>query len=573
MAAARFRARLEQVLLTSCVTTTTAITKSKAPGTLTVTFPLPRVFLQAIISSSVDHIANCSIISLVLVSIALRKWGSSFSSFLAFSIPTIPFSGNMLDPVPEGAVFFLEWPMWARLALTIILTTAFVVKLRNWARDRSLERRALEEQAERGDMTLVNCLDEDIPFGIRALIEDPEVEGVWNAQTATSLHFDPARAPSSSQVAIKPIRYSSISSTSISDSTGLGLTPPDVLTPLTDTTAVADTSAESSSSKKGKTIVISYNGPCLHAEAADVVPGLAISEFVLNADFTDDGYTDGVSSMTKDEASPLSSKLQLRPVTNLPSSGTRKFVIGNRQRNIQGHQRPEVRSDLNPLERMEAHRRFHAAESGQLLPRNRRHTDMALTPALASSLSDSEDSDDSASRTLSWPARNGSMNLGKQFSRRAKRMEGPRPVPFRAFVDALPTAKPPPSAWTDKTQARVDAKIPPSAKTSETASNTSRHTPSSSRSSTSATATTSPTDSLSIANTRSRKINDGFEVLPAGTLEKGPKVKDFGTRHEDLDMRKKPKKLKKRPHSDSGSRRSSTESGRRSSDTFRLPIF
>ncbi|OAG39933.1 hypothetical protein AYO21_05806 [Fonsecaea monophora] len=573
MAAARFRARLEQVLLTSCVTTTTATTKSKAPGTSTLTFPLPRVFLRAIISSSADHIANCSIISLVLVSIALQKWGSSFSSFLAFSIPTIPFSGNMLDPVPEGAVFFLEWPMWARLALTIILTTAFVVKLRNWARDRSLERRALEEQAERGEMTLVNCLDEDIPFGIRALIEDPEVEGVWNAQTATSLHFHPARPSSSSQLAIKPIRCSSISSTSICDSTDLGLTPPDVLTPLTDTTAVADTSAESSSSKKGKTIVISYNGPYLRAEAADVVPGLAISEFVLNADLTDNGYADVVSSMIKDETSPLSSKLQLRPITNLPSPGTRKVVIGNRQRNIQGHQRPEVRSDLNPLERMEAHRRFHAAESGQLLPRNRRHTDMALTPALASSLSDSEDSDDSASRTLSWPARNGSLNLGKQFSRRAKRMEGPRPVPFCAFVDALPTAKPPPSAWTDKTQARVDAKILPSAKTSETASNTSRHTPSSSRSSTSATATTSPTDSLSIANTRSRKINDGFEVLPAGTLEKGPKVKDFGTRHEDLDMRKKPKKLKKRPHSDSGSRRSSTESGRRSSDTFRLPIF
>ncbi|OQU96808.1 hypothetical protein CLAIMM_02836 [Cladophialophora immunda] len=467
----------------------------------------------------------------------------------------------MLDPVPEGAVFFLEWPMWARLALilggllTIILTTAFVVKLRNWARDRRLERRAAEEHAERGEMTLVNCLDEDIPFGIRALIEDPEVEGVWNARTITALHLDRARSPPPSRLATKAIQSSSISSTSICDSMDIGLASPDALTPFTNSTAFVDPPAESSSSKKGKTIVISYNGPYNRTEAGEVVPGLAISGFVLTTVLiTDTRYTDIVPSMTKDELSPSPSKLQLRPIINLRSPGA------------------QARSDLNPLERMEAHRRFHAAESGQLLPRNRRHTDMVLTPTFAPSLSDSEDSDDSASRALSWPTRNGSINLGKQFSRRAKRMEGPRPVPFRAFVESLPTTKPPPSAWTEKTQARVDAKILPSPKTSETASNTSLHSPSSSTSSMSATTTTSPAGSLSIANTRSRKVNAGFEILPAGTLEKGPKVKDFGNRHEELEMRKKPKKLKKRSRSSSGSRRSSTESRRLSSDTFCLPV-
>ncbi|OAP60650.1 hypothetical protein AYL99_05652 [Fonsecaea erecta] len=572
MATARFRARLEQVLLSPCVTTTIATTKSTAPGALSVAFPLPRVFLQSIVSSSADHIADCSIISWVLASIALRKWGSSFSSFLASSIPTILFSGKMLAPVPEGAVFFLEWPMWARLALilggllTVILTTAFVVKLRNWAQDRRLERRAVEEQAERGEMTLVNCLDEDIPFGIRALIEDPEVEGVWNARTATALQFDRARCPAPSQLAIRPIKYSSIASSSICDSSDIGLASPE---------ADVDPPAESSSSKKGKTIVISYNDPYIRADAAETAPGLAISGVVLNADLiTDNGYTDGVSSMSTDTLSPSPSKLQLRHITNLRSSGARKFVIGNKGRNTQeGHQRPERRSDPNPLEGMEAHRRFHAAESGQLLPRNRRHTDMILTPPFTPSLSDSDDSDDSASRALSWPARNGNINLGKQFSRRAERMEGPRPVPFRAFVESLPTTKPPPSAWTEKTQARVDAKILPSPKTSETASNTSLHTPSSSTSSISVTTTTSPSGSLSIANTRSRKVNDGFEVLPAGTLEKGPRVKDFGTRHEDVEMKKKPKKLQKRSRSSSESRRSSTESRRLSSDIFRLPVF
>ncbi|EXJ68119.1 uncharacterized protein A1O5_08734 [Cladophialophora psammophila CBS 110553] len=485
----------------------------------------------------------------------------------------------MLKAFPEGSVFFLEWPLWARLALilggllTIILTTAFSVKLRNWAKDKRLERRAAEEQAERGEMTLVNCLDEDIPFGIRALIEDPDVEGVWNARTVTTLHLDGARSDPPSQLMSKPIKYSSTSFTSICDTTDIGLASPGAFTPFTESTAVIDLPAEASSSRKGKTVVISYNGPYLRSEATEAVPGLAISGRCSITDLTDDGYTDVAPSMTEDKLNPSPSKLQLRPITNLPSSGARKFVIGNRQRNILGHQRAEAQSDLNPLERMEAHRRFHAAESGQLLPRDRRHTNMVLTPAFASSISDSEDSDDSASRALSWPPRNGSINLGKQFSRRAKRMEGPRPVPFRAFVESIPTTTLPPSAWTEKTQARLDAKILPSPRTSDTSSKASLHTPSSSTSSTSATATTSPPGSVSIANTRSRKVNDGFEILPAGTVEKGPRVKDFGMGQEDAEMRKKPKKLQKRSRSRSGSRPSSIESRRLSSDLFHLPIF
>ncbi|KIW95341.1 uncharacterized protein Z519_03925 [Cladophialophora bantiana CBS 173.52] len=481
----------------------------------------------------------------------------------------------MLNAFPEGAVFFLEWPLWARLALilggllvrppafgftpsdllqTIILTTAFVVKLRNWAKDRRLERRAAEEQAERGEMTLVNCLEEDIPFGIRALIEDPEVEGVWNARTVTALHLDGARSDPPSQLTSKLIKYSSTSSTSMRDTMDIGLASPDALTPFTESTAVIDLPAEASSSRKGKTVVISYNGPYLRSDATEAVPDVA-------------------PSMTNDKLNPSPSKLQLRPIINLPSSGARKFVIGNGQRNILGHKRADAQSNLNPLERMEAHRRFHVAESGQLLPRDRRLTDMDLTPAFASSISDSEDSDDSASRALSWPPRNGSINLGKQFSRRAKRMEGPRPVPFRAFLESLPTTKPPPSAWTEKTQARLDAKILPSPKTSDTSSKASLHTPSSSTSSTSATATTSPPGSVSIANTRSRKVNDGFEILPAGTLEKGPRVKDFGTGQGESEMKKMPRKLQKRSRSSSGSRRSSIEGRRLSSDMFPLPIF
>ncbi len=249
-------------------------------------------------------------------------------------------------------------------------------------------------------------------------------------------------------------------------------------------------------------------------------------------------------------------------------------MIGNRQRNIPAHQRAHGYSEVHPLERMEAHRRFHAAESGQLIPRSRRHTDLVLTTPLAPSASDSDDSDSSSSRALSWPSRSSNMNLGKQLSRQAKKMEGPRPVPFRAFVESLPNTKVPPSAWTDKTQARVDAKIPPPLpNTSDATSKGSTHTPTSSTSSTSNTDPTSATESVSIANTRCRKINNGFELLPAGTLEKGPKVKEFGTRTENTNDNKKPKKLRKRSRSSSASRRSSIESHRFSTDSFRLPIF
>ncbi len=268
--------------------------------------------------------------------------------------------------------------------------------------------------------------------------------------------------------------------------------------------------------------------------------------------------------------------MQLRATPNITPSSSHKFVIGNRRRVSPRHRRTEVKPEIHPLEGMEAHRRLHSAESGQLRPRDRRHSDLAQTIPLTSLASDSDDSDDSASRALSWPTRNGTMHLGKQISRRVQRMEGPRPIPFRAFVESLPTSKPPPSAWTGKTQARMEARLP-SSRASDTTSKTSRHTPNSSTgSTTTATAATasppSPLELVSIANTRSRKVNDGFEVLPAGTFEKEPKIKEFGTWHDDLEAQKKPKKLQKRTRSDSASR-SSTESRRLSSDSFRLPIF
>lgn len=50
-----------------------------------------------------------------------------------------------------------------------------------------LERKAAEAEAERGEINQSVRKSHDIPFGIRALLEDPEVEGVWNSRTNTPL--------------------------------------------------------------------------------------------------------------------------------------------------------------------------------------------------------------------------------------------------------------------------------------------------------------------------------------------------------------------------------------------------
>ncbi|KAJ9606765.1 hypothetical protein H2200_008774 [Cladophialophora chaetospira] len=468
----------------------------------------------------------------------------------------------MRDEFPEGQIFFLEWPTWARLAIILagalvsILIVAFLMRLRNWIRDKRRAKRAAEERAERGEMTLVYDLEEDAPFGIRALLEDPQVEGVWNSREATPMHLDGAsRTPFTSQLSVIVPNQSDNSSTLIYDPADIRLASPTAATPLTHPTSPIHPPAEQSTSKKkGKSIVISYKGPSLRAETVEI-------------------ESDTNLCTAPEALKPSPSKMQLRPISVLPSSSSRKFVISNRRKSSPRHQRTEVQSEANPLEGMEAHRRLHSAESGQLLRRDRRHSDLAQTTTLAPFTSDSEDSDDSTSRTLSWPARTGTLNLGKQLSRRVQRMEGPRPVPFRAFVESLPNTKLPPSAWTDKTQARMEAKTP--SRASETSSKTSQHTPNSSTSSTTTAVTvhtSSPSDLVSITNTRSRKVNAGFEILPAGTLEKGAKPKEFGTWHESEEAQKKPKKLQKRGRSRSASR-SSTESHRLSSDSFRLPTF
>ncbi|KIW09870.1 hypothetical protein PV08_11971 [Exophiala spinifera] len=466
---------------------------------------------------------------------------------------------HILDP---GAVFFIEWPTWARLCvvlgalLVLLVVMAICVRLRNWRRNLALERKAAEAEAENGEMNLSVRKSHEIPFGIRALFEDPDVEGVWNSRTNTPLHGPVARLRPRN-----PPRYTPLSSSNVQPMTvEPELVAPNDREPPSDPIAKVDGASDSRSN--GKKFVISYQAPYLRSNPAR------------------DPDRDSNAACSRPKISP--SKMCLRPPTNRGSNSGRKFVIGNRHRNSPLPPSRDSLSEANVLERMEAHRRFHAAESGQLLPRSRRrHTDLALMTSLASSTSSASDSEDGGSfdaessqvRSLSLGMPE--MNVGKQLARRVEKLEGPKPVPFKAFVESLPAPKPPPSAWTNKTQVRVDAKLPESSKGSETASQFSKHTPNSSISST-CTTPTSPTTSISIVNTRTRKVNSGFEVLPAGTLEKGLDVKQFGVWAENpsITISRKPRKLqKRRSRSSSSSRRSSAESARVSSESFRLPVF
>lgn len=81
-------------------------------------------------------------------------------------------------------------------------------------------------------------------------------------------------------------------------------------------------------------------------------------------------------------------------------------------------------------------------------------------------------------------------------------------------------------------------------------------------------------ENLSHLNENHRKINNGFEVLPVGTLAQPAPVKDFGVRPENTikivsDKEPRPtRKLQKRDRSISGSRRSSSDGGLSEKDNF-----
>jgi hypothetical protein len=254
---------------------------------------------------------------------------------------------------------------------------------------------------------------------------------------------------------------------------------------------------------------------------------------------------------------------------------------------------------------MNAHRRSHAAETGQLIPRVRRKAGSGdFSTGLSTSISETG-KDHPSVRSVSWPmttsesyedsrtpstpslppnfedlpvrilakslplpplrntdSNNELYSNGLHDHRPSSRSEraplGDKRIPRQPNPASLcvrsrtATSKPCPSAWTDRVQEQFEeiqlddqdlVKVP-------------------------------LTDAvLSYHNTTARKINSGFEVLPVGTLALSAAVKEWGEASSALadtvNKVRMTRKLQKRDRSRSRSRRSSSEHERLGNENIR----
>lgn len=157
----------------------------------------------------------------------------------------------------------------------IVLIVAYCVKLKLWIQDRKYDKKMAAEQAEHGEAILVSRVSSEIPFGIRALIEEAEVEGIWRSRTLTPLqqnddldhHSDSADCLASSS---HTRRNSSASSTSIYDAADISNASPYgrrasptanyLLIGFQSSLAIPETT-NSSPTSRSKNTKICYRGP------------------------------------------------------------------------------------------------------------------------------------------------------------------------------------------------------------------------------------------------------------------------------------------------------------------------
>jgi hypothetical protein len=224
--------------------------------------------------------------------------------------------------------------------------------------------------------------------------------------------------------------------------------------------------------------------------------------------------------------------------------GRRRIVIGGRAASQENSDKPLVAIVSNSIERMQAHRRQLSAETGQLQRRVRRVLSASSKLAAAAPPSDNS-SDFTDPKTASSPSSKSEPSATPLTIRHDV-------VPLPCFVEGdSGLIRAPPTAWTQRTGDLVGEKLEEAK--SKTLTSTNSLTPA----------------NLSHLNENHRVVNEGFEVLPAGTLAKPPAVKEFGLRPEQSikpvsDGDAKPvRKLQKRnrSRSRSRSRRSSSDGG------------
>jgi hypothetical protein len=218
------------------------------------------------------------------------------------------------------------------------------------------------------------------------------------------------------------------------------------------------------------------------------------------------------------------------------------------------------------IRRMEAHRRLHSAESGQLTPRLRPKSEDNATIATDYCACD-DDSSSSGKRTLSWPAVE-NIKLGSNTPQKPKLVSQSSAQSRTGIIETRAPTKLPPSAWTRRTQELLDEKMIRQVSVAETVDTT----PSLCSDTTYSTAV--PNIELGpIENKHSRKINDGFEILPAGTFSKEPDVKVLSVWPDVLgatdDRHRKGKKLQKHKRATSNN----SQASRASSESQRSGRF
>lgn len=206
------------------------------------------------------------------------------------------------------------------------------------------------------------------------------------------------------------------------------------------------------------------------------------------------------------------------------------------------------------LDRMEAHRKFHAAESGQLQPRGR---NLAKNSGHKHSTSEHTVPEHEITRAVSWPITSGEVLVDFKAPRQVQPMTSPRVVPFRAVLETQTpprgSVRAPPSAWTERTQGMLDEKLEFQASKRRITIKNSHGSKDVKDSNTNNNVKDARgrEETTSLLGTQRRQINKGFEILPAGSLENfRPMDLNSGNAKEvsrnASDKTSKPKKLRKK---------------------------
>lgn len=172
-------------------------------------------------------------------------------------------------------------------------------------------------------------------------------------------------------------------------------------------------------------------------------------------------------------------------------------------------------------------------------------------------------------RAVSWPITPGeAFVIDFNAPQKVQTVVSPRVVPFRAFVEMHPPPVAPPSAWTEKTQGMLEEKLEAQAsKRRVTIRNDNAGKHIKELYTVKNKEDIKHEETVSLLGTQLKRLNKGFEILPAGTLHDQSFARDFGyvktPLRETSNEAMKPQKDQKGNRLNSGVHWSSIEATRR----------